>query len=76
MTKLRSMNPPLYIRQSVFAMTQRQLAGALGVTPGAISQWEAARRVPSRHQQSVRSLAQDMGKAWSDSWFFETPMET
>ena len=73
MPKLTVMNPPTYIRTIAFGMTQRQLAAALGITPGAISQWETAGRVPSRYQQAVRSLASDMGKIWSDSWFFETP---
>lgn len=73
MSKLRPMNPPVYIRSVAFGMTQRQFAAALGITPGAISQWETAGRVPSRHQQAIRALANDMGKIWSDSWFFETP---
>jgi len=75
MPKLHGMNPPTYIRKVAFGMTQRQLSDALGITPGAISQWETVGRVPSRYQQAVRSLASDMGKVWSDSWFFETPEE-
>jgi transcriptional regulator with XRE-family HTH domain len=73
MPKLYDMTPPAYIRKIAFGMTQRQFADALALTPGAISQWETAGRVPSRYQQAVRSLASDMGKIWSDSWFFETP---
>ena len=73
MPKLYDMTPPAYIRKIAFGMTQRQFADALALTPGAISQWETAGRVPSRYQQAVRSLASDMGRVWSDSWFFETP---
>ena len=67
------MNPPTYIRKAVFGMNQTQFSHALGLTQSAVSKWEASGRVPSRYQQAVRSLASDMGKVWSDSWFFETP---
>jgi len=67
------MNPPQYIRRIVFGMSQKAFAEALGVHQPTVSAWEASGRINSKHAAAVRALAKDMGKVWSDGWFFETP---
>lgn len=68
-----SMNAPTYIRKAVFGMTQAEFSKALGIRQPTVSYWENTGRINIKHMSSIRSLAQDMGKVWSDSWFFETP---
>ena len=67
------MNPPQYIRKVVFGMTQVDFAKALGVKQATVSSWEVKGHISARHAMIVRALAKDMGKVWSDGWFFETP---
>lgn len=67
------MNPPQYIRKVVFNMTQEAFSKALGVGQTTVSSWEIHGRISTKHAPKVRALAKDMGKVWSDQWFFETP---
>ena len=66
------MNPVHHIRKNVLAMTQEQLASALGVTQASVSRWEALGTFPTEHQMQIRTLAGGVA-GWSDSLFFEAP---
>ncbi len=66
------MNPVHHIRKNVLAMTQEQLASALGVTQASVSRWEALGTFPTEHQMQIRTLAGGF-PGWSDTFFFEVP---
>ena len=66
------MNPVHHIRKNVLAMTQEQLASALGVTQASVSRWEALGTFPAEHQMHIRTLAGGV-PGWSDTLFFEAP---
>lgn len=68
------MSTMLYIRKTVFSMTQVEFAAALKVAQSQVSRWEKGTREPShRELQAMRQLALDRGLEWSDSWIFEVP---
>ena len=62
------MNPVHHIRKNVLAMTQEQLASALGVTQASVSRWEALGTFPTEHQMQIRTLAGGF-PGWSDTFF-------
>ena len=66
------MNPVHHIRKNVLAMTQEQLASALGVTQASVSRWEALGMFPAEHQKQIRTLAGGFA-GWTDALFFEAP---
>jgi len=70
------MSPLLHIRKNVLGVTQTEMAAIAGTRQATVSRWEAGELEPSRDQmQRVREAAAQRGIDWSDSWFFEPPVE-
>jgi transcriptional regulator with XRE-family HTH domain len=73
------MNTLRYIRKTIFGMTQKEFAAAIGATQPTVCRWELPddrtdRLAPSRDEMAaVRRLAAERGIAWDDRWFFEQP---
>jgi predicted transcriptional regulator len=70
------MTPLKHIRERLLAMSQRQLAGHLGVRGMAIHRWEnGLRSIPhERVRPILRQLVEAAGHVWTDSLLFEAPV--
>ena len=69
------MNSAIFIRKSIFNLTQRNFSQLLGVTQPTVHRWEESGIIPSKYQRKVRELAIEQGISWNDSWFFSIPEE-
>lgn len=68
------MNPLLYIRKSLFELTQVEFAALVGTSQATVSKWEAGELEPDRaHMDRIRRAAARRRLDWDDRLFFEVP---
>lgn len=66
------MQPLLFIRKTVFGLTQQEMAEVAGARQATISRWERGELEPDRDQMGrIRDEAARRGIEWKDEWFFE-----
>jgi predicted transcriptional regulator len=66
------MNTLRHIRQTVFGVTQVEMAGIAGVRQATISRWENDDCMPTLPAlKRIRAEARRRRLKWSDAWFFE-----
>ncbi len=64
-----------YIRRQVFALTQVEMAGMLGISQNRWCRYEQGHRLPEWHKETLRKAAAERGLLLREMWFAEAPCE-